>query len=120
GHGGTLSGTGLSSLGNNQYSLQLGTASPVTSELQGLVFTPAAGTPGTQSVTTFNFNAHPTFGPDAGGSVTVTDIDPAIPTISVTVPDHPTTSEAPVDPFSGVTLGDTNANATDTLTIVLS
>ena len=31
-----------------------------------------------------------------------------------------TTSEAPVDPFSAVTIGDPNSGATDTLTITLS
>jgi ELWxxDGT repeat protein len=41
------------------------------------------------------------------------------PTISGT---HatPTTADAPVDPFSGVRIGDQNASATDTLTITLS
>ena len=41
------------------------------------------------------------------------------PTISGTRT-TPTTADAPVDPFSGVTIGDQNASATDTLTITLS
>ncbi len=41
------------------------------------------------------------------------------PTISGTVPGQPTTSEAPVKPFTHVTIGDANVGATDTLTITL-
>ena len=51
----------------------------------------------------------------------MTDTDAAVaPTISGTVGGQQTTADAPVDPFSGVTIGDLNANATDTLTITLS
>ena len=49
----------------------------------------------------------------------MTDIDPAVaPTIAGT---HlaTTTSETPVNPFAGVTIGDANFGATDTLTITL-
>ena len=42
------------------------------------------------------------------------------PTISGTVAGQTTTSEAPVNPFSGVTISDPNNGATDTLTITLS
>lgn len=42
------------------------------------------------------------------------------PTIAGTISSQATTSETPVDPFSGVTIGDTNAGATDTLSITLS
>jgi hypothetical protein len=40
-------------------------------------------------------------------------------TISGTVANQTTTSEAPISPFAGVTIGDANAGATDTLTIEL-
>ena len=42
------------------------------------------------------------------------------PTIAGTVANQQTTAEAPVQPFSRVTIGDPNANATDTLTITLA
>jgi len=42
------------------------------------------------------------------------------PTITGTVSGQATTSEAQIDPFSGVTIGDANAGATDTLSITLS
>ena len=42
------------------------------------------------------------------------------PTITGTVADQTTTSEAPIDPFSTVTIGDPNASATDTLSITFT
>ena len=42
------------------------------------------------------------------------------PTITGTVSSQATTSETPIHPFSGVTIGDANAGATDTLSITLS
>ena len=42
------------------------------------------------------------------------------PTITGTVSSQATTSETPIHPFSGVTIGDANAGATDTLLITLS
>ena len=49
------------------------------------------------------------------------DADPALaPTISGTKAGQATTSEAPVKPFSGVTVADPNAGATETLTIAVS
>ena len=54
-------------------------------------------------------------------TVTVTDSDPVVaPTITGTVSSQATTSETPLDPFSGVTIGDANAGATDALSITLS
>jgi hypothetical protein len=42
------------------------------------------------------------------------------PTITGTVSRQATTAETPIHPFSGVTIGDANAGATDTLSITLS
>src|SRR6202789_2378684 len=42
------------------------------------------------------------------------------PTITRAVSGQTTTSETPIDPFSGVTIGDSNAGATDMLSITLS
>jgi len=49
----------------------------------------------------------------------VTEPVAVAPSINGTVADQTTTSETAVRPFAGVTLTDTNANATDTLTITL-
>ena len=52
GAGGALSGTGLSGGTGGVYTLA-GTAATITSELEGLSFTPKAGLPGTSATTTF-------------------------------------------------------------------
>jgi uncharacterized repeat protein (TIGR03803 family) len=113
--------TGLGSSGGGVYALS-GTASAVTSQLDALVFTPAAGAPGTSTTTTFTLSdqssAYATATVDS--TTSVIDSDPAVaPTISGTVGSLTTTMEAPLDPFAEVTIGDANAGATDTLTITL-
>ncbi len=121
GAGGTLSGAGLSG-GGGTYTLS-GTASAVTSALETLSFTPAAGQPNTSNTTTFALSDQSTAfaTPVNSGGITVTDIDPAVtPTIAGGTVVTSTTLEAPVTPFAGVTLGDPNSGATDTLTITVS
>jgi uncharacterized repeat protein (TIGR03803 family) len=49
-----------------------------------------------------------------------TIMSPSAPTITGTAAGQKTAFEAPIDPFSGVTIGDANAGATDTLSITLS
>ncbi len=122
--GGTLAdGTGFSSLTTVRagvYSLS-GTATAITSELEALLFTPNAGAPDTASTTTFTLSDQSSAGgaPVVDGATSVIDSDPAVaPTIAGTAPGQ-TTSEAPVRPFAGATIGDANAGATDTLTITL-
>jgi hypothetical protein len=123
GAGGTLADGvgfgGLTSVGSGVYRL-LGTASAITGELDALIFTPKAGAPNTSSTTTFTLSdlssGYATATVDS--TTTVTDIDPAVaPTIAGTVGGQATMSEAPIDPFAGVTIGDLNGGATDTLTI---
>ena len=117
---GSLSGTGLS-VSSGIYKLT-GTAAAITSELRALSFTPVDGMPNTSVTTTFTLSdtssavSHPVVATTA-----VTDSDPGVaPTIIGTVSSQATSSETPIDPFSGVTIGDTNAGATDTLSITLS
>ena len=117
---GSLSGTGLS-VSSGIYKLT-GTAAAITSELRALSFTPVDGVPNTSVTTTFTLSdtssavSHPVVATTA-----VTDSDPGVaPTIIGTVSSQATSSETPIDPFSGVTIGDTNAGATDTLSITLS
>ncbi len=125
---GTLSsgGTALSgttSGGTTTYVLS-GTAPALTTELDGLSFTPVDGVPDTSVTTSFTLqDADATAGTNSAtsGTVTVTDTDAAVaPTITgVQTTTQATTSETPVKPFSTVAVGDTNnggANS-DTLTI---
>ena len=121
---GTLSGTGLSGGTNGVYTLLSGVAGTVTSELDALTFTPATGAPNTITTTTFALSDLSTADatPTTDSATTVTDTDAAVaPTIAGTHATS-TTSDAAVSPFTGVTIGDTNAGATvmDTLTITLS
>ena len=121
GGGGTLSGTGLSG-GSGTYTLT-GSAATVTSELDALSFTPTAGAPGSQTTTTF----------------TLSDVEQRLRHADGerhddgdrrrrrggaddhgTAAGQTTNNEAAVHPFSGVTIGDANAGATETLTITLS
>ena len=125
GSGGTLAdGAGFHGLATTAttgiYTLS-GTAASITSELDALVFTPTAGAPNTSSISTFTLSdlssAFAT--PTTDSTTSVVDTDPAVaPTITGTHTTD-TTSEAAVKPFSGVTIGDTNSGATDTLTITV-
>ncbi len=117
---GVLSGTGLSGGTNGVYTLS-GTAAAVTSALDLLSFKPATGAPGSITTTTFALSDQSTgfATPAADTATTVTDTDAVPPTIAGTHA-RPTTVDAAVNPFTGVTIGDLNTGATDTLTITLS
>ena len=122
GGAGTLAGDSLTDNHNGTYTLT-GSADQVTSALHNLTFTPAAGAPGSQTTTTFTLSdqssAYDTAVTDS--TTTVVDTDPAVaPTISGTLANQTTTSEAPINPFANMVLTDANANATDTLTIAMS
>ena len=109
-------------LPTSAYSLSTLSGSPdtITSELDALVFTPVNGTPNTSVTTGFTLIDDSSAGTEAtDATTTVIDTDPALPTIMGTVAGQATTSEATVMPFAGVTIGDTNAGATDMLTIEL-
>ncbi|MCK1494931.1 hypothetical protein IVB14_32120 [Bradyrhizobium sp. 180] len=55
-----------------------------------------------------------------GNSAAIVDTLRVAPTITGTHAGQTTTSQAPVNPFTGVTIGDANSGATDTLAITLS
>jgi uncharacterized repeat protein (TIGR03803 family) len=119
--GGTLAGTGLSG-SNGSYTLT-GTAAAITAELDALSFTPVNGVPNTQVITTFTLSDTSGAGTaSAGNSVTtVIDHDPAAaPTITGTLAGQTTVSEAPVTPFSHVTIADANNGGTDTDTLSIT
>jgi hypothetical protein len=121
GTGGTLTGTGLVAGASGVYTIT-GSASTITSDLDALSFTPTAGAPNTMSTTTFKLSDVTSVYSTAAVDTTtsVVDTDPAgAPTITGTVANQTTSNEAPVKPFSGVTIADANSGATDTLTITL-
>ena len=122
---GTLSGsTALTNDGGGVYTLAAAAPATINSELAALLFTPAVGAPGSSTTTTLTLSDTSSAGPSATpATVTVTDTDAAVaPTITVTTPTVPTTQDAAVKPFAGVTVADSNlgGTATDTLTITLS
>jgi len=74
GNGGTLTGAGLSGGSDGIYTLAAGSAASVTTELQGLVFTPFGGMPSAQLITTFTLSdTSSAFVNAATASTTVTD-----------------------------------------------
>jgi len=116
---GVLSGPGLSADVSGVYTLTAATAAAMTTALDALTFTPATGAPGSVTTTTFTLtgtsDVSPT--PVINAATTVTDTDAVAPTITGAVAGQTTIAEAPINPFSGVTVGDLNAGATDTLII---
>ena len=123
GAGGTLTGAGLTQNPDGTYTLAADTAANVTAALDALSFTPTAGAPNTSSTTTFTLSdaSSADSTPTTDATTSVIDSDPAVaPTITGTVANQATASEAAVKPFSAVTIGDTNGNSpTDSLTITL-
>ena len=122
GTGGTLSGTDLSGGAGGVYTLS-GTAAAITGELDALSFTPTAGPAHMTSMSTFTLSDQSSApGADAAVDAITTVIDGGLavaPTIYGTKAGQTTTSEAPVMPFSGVTIADINAGATDRLFITV-
>ena len=125
GSGGTLTGAGLSGGSNGVYTLT-GTAAAITQNLDALSFTPTAGQPNTSSTSTFALRDTSTAStvPATDSLTSVVDGDPAVSPKIVGVQTAPqtTTSEAPLRPFSTVTVSDANNGGTniDTLTIAQS
>src|ERR1700730_7937681 len=126
--GGTLTDgagfAGTSSLtgSNGSYTLT-GTAAAITTELRALSFTPVNGVPNSSVTTTFTLSDASGAGTtSASNSVTtVIDHDPAVaPTITGTLAGQTTVSEAPVTPFSHVTITDANNGGTDTDTLSIT
>ena len=118
---GKLSGTGLTVGTNGNYTLK-GTAAAVTAALDALIFTPTTGAAGSTTTTTFTLSDQSSLYPTAVAdkTTTVIDTDAAVAPTSVGTHATPTSSDAAVNPFTGVTIGDLNPGATETLTITLS
>jgi hypothetical protein len=87
-----------------------------------LSFKPKAGVPDTTSTSTFTLSDKSSAYATATVNTTTSVIDsdpPVAPTVTGTKAGQKTTSEAAVQPFSAVTIGDANSGATDTLTITV-
>ena len=113
GAGGTLTGPGLSGGQNGLYTLATDTAANVTTALDALVFTPAAGTANSQSTTGFTLTDQTKLqngnGPSTSDNTTaVTNIDPPGPALS---------SVAASGPGIANGNGDLNAGKTVTFTV---
>ena len=127
GAGGTLTGTGLTGGNGGVYTLSAASPTTLTAELDALSFVAAGGSPGTTTTTTFTLVDASSAGTNASdNTTTVTDkaapapVTPTPPVITGTVAGQTTTAEAPIKPFAKVSILDTNAGATDELTITLS
>ena len=117
GEGGTLSGAGLSVTGAaGTYGLAAASSATLTAELEALTFTPANGTPGTSSTTTFSLTVSQT----GAGNLSTTDntttvintVQARTSTISGTQANQPTSDEAAIKPFANATITDPNPAGT--------
>ncbi len=118
---GTLSGTGLTSLGGGTYTLS-GTAAQLTTELQSVVFTPTAHqvAPGSSVLTTLSVAVSGpggATGTDASTVITATAVNDA-PTITGTAPGTGTDT-ASLRPFAGVAVADPDHGASESVTVTL-
>ena len=113
----------LSSLGTGSYDLDAGiytttgSAADVTADLQGLVFTPAPGTPGHSVTTTFTIsdtNDASLTGTNRATSVTAI----AGPAISGAMANQPVTALMPLHPFANIVIAD-DISQTETVTVTL-
>jgi FG-GAP-like repeat len=120
---GTLSGLGLTGGANGVYTLT-GLTALINTELDLVQFAPATGALGTTTIASLGLSVLDTVSGLLGtASTLVSDIvaplSPVLPTI-LGAHATSTSANASVDPFVGVTIGDANPLATDTLTITLS
>jgi len=120
---GTLSGAGLTAEGNGVYALSAASPSSITSELDALIFTPAAHqvAPGGTVTTAITLAVSN----DGGLAVTSTATIEAVavndpPTLTGASPSLTTTDEAATKPFAALSVTDPDSGAAETVTITLS
>jgi hypothetical protein len=121
---GTLAGVGLSSSGIGTYTLTAGSPGAVTTELEALVFTPTAHqvAPGGTITTGFTLAVTDTLAQTATNTSTTviaTAVNDA-PSITGTTAGHSLNDDTTDRPFSGVTIGDPDVGASETVTITLA
>jgi hypothetical protein len=122
---GTLSGTGVTKTGTGTYTLTSGSPGAVTAALEAVVFTPTAHavvpggtiTTGMTLAVTDGIVGSPVT--DTTTSVITTAVNDA-PAISGAVAGQTINDDTTVLPFSGVTIADPDAGATETVTITLT
>jgi hypothetical protein len=112
----------LSNLGSGSYSngtfTDVGSLAAVNADLQGLIFTPAAGTPGTPVTTSFTISdSNGIDAPANDATTTVTDTDG--PIISGTAANQTVTEQTTVMPFYNVVIADESGQL-ETVTVTLS
>ena len=121
---GTLStGSGFTAQGNGVYGFS-GTAVAATTALDALVFTPTDNqiAPGTSESEGFAIASNDGAGgaaSDAKTNVTITSIDDPS-TIGGTVANQTITDKGTATPFSGVTIGDPDVGASESVTITVT
>ena len=112
---GTLTGIGLTPGANGTYTIADAVDTTITTDLQSIIFTPTAATPNSPPVTTTFDLTVQSFLVGVPGAVATDDTTTVTntvvgPTITGTVAGQTTTNEAPIDPFSGVTITDASGS----------
>ncbi len=114
----------LSQLGDGSYDAATGvytatgTAAAVTTDLEGLVFTPAPGVPGQAVTTTFTISDTDTASLTTADNLTSV-VATAGPALTGTTATQTVTDGTTITPFAGVAIAD-SAGQTETLTVTLS
>ncbi len=118
---GTLAGAGLTRTGVGTYTLAAGSPAAVNTELAALTFTSTLA-PDTSATTVLSLSDSDSHGTANAVAVTVVGSDAAAaPAISAVATGQPGLDTTPVDPFSGVTITDTNGiGQTETVTVTPS
>ncbi len=124
--GGTLAGPGITKTGVGTYTIATASYFALQSELQSLVFTPAAVPGGGVQATRFNLSvsdaATKLAASDAAASVQVAGPSavPTPPFIAGTSTDQVVIAGNAISPFRGVTVSDSNASPKVSATLTLS
>ncbi len=120
---GSLSGAGLTAKGNGVYTLAAASAGFISSELDGLIFTPTAHqvAPGSTVTTGITLTVSNDGGPavTSASSISVTAVNDT-PSITGVKTGQTTTDEASLKPLAGVTIADPDTGVTETVTILLA
>ncbi len=123
---GLLTGPGLGKTGVGTYALAAASYYNLQSNLQGLVFTPAAVTAGSTRTTTFSLHVSDVATTLATDDKTTSVLaigptsGPTLPLIAGTSADQTVAPGNAISPFNGVTVSDTNVNPQDSATLTVS
>ena len=117
--GGALAGAGL--VGSDGRYTLTGSATDITAELKALVFTPAAGAPGTHHTTTFNLTDESTATTATATDTTtsVRDVDPAGPLVLSVPVSTIELTQAQATSIAGLSLSESGASAGEVFVVGL-